>query len=85
MDSERKISSQAKKEQKKLMTETGTIQIENKTVGQQIDEILQLDETDPIRKLQLYFKGGHFGHEYTEEGVRIPKKYKAPRHKNYIM
>jgi len=67
------------------MTETGTILIEKKTVGQQIDEILQLDDTDPIRKLQLYFKDGPYGHQYTDEGTRIPKKYKAPKHKNFIM
>ena len=62
-----------KKEAKKLMTETGTILVERKTVIEQIDEILKLDDNDPIRKLQIYFKDGHYGHEYTEDGKRIPK------------
>ena len=42
------------------MTETGTILLEKKTANQMIDEILKLDETDPIRKLQLYFKDGPY-------------------------
>ena len=46
---------------------------------------MQLDETDPIRKLQQYFKKGPYGHDYTDDGVRIPKKYKAPKHKNFVM
>ena len=67
------------------MTETGTILLERKTVARQIDEILKLDDTDPIRKLQLYFKDGPYGNEYTDDGVRIPKKFKAPKHSNFVM
>ena len=67
------------------MSETGTILLEKKTVNQQIEEILQLDDQDPIRKLQMYFKDTPYGHEYDDEGVRIPRKYKAPKHKNHIM
>ena len=66
------------------MTETGTILLERKTVNRQIDEILKLDATDPIRKLQLYFKDGPYGNEYTADGVYIPKKYKAPK-TNFVM
>ena len=68
----------------KIMTETGTILLERKTVARQIDEILKLDETDPIRKLQLYFKDGNYGNEYDADGVRIPKKHKAPK-SNFVM
>ena len=50
-----------------------------------IEEILKLDDNDPIRKLQVYFKDGHYGNEYTEDGKRIQKQYKAPKHRNHIM
>ena len=56
-----------------------------KTANQQIEEILRLDSNDPIRKLQLFFKDGPYGNDYTEDGVKIEKKYKAPKHKNFIM
>ena len=74
-----------KEDVKKLMTESGTLLIEKKTVNQQIDEILQLDERDPIRKLQDLFKGTYYGHEFAEDGTRLPVKYKAPKHKNFVM
>ena len=54
-------------------------------MNQQIDEILRLDERDPIRKLQQYFKDTHYGHEYDDSGSRMVKRQKAPKHKNYIM
>ena len=69
------------------MTETGTLLItRNKgTVNQQIQKLLELDESDPIRKLQQFFQNGPYGHDYADDGTRLPKKYKAPKHKNYIM
>ena len=50
------------------MTETGTILMEKKNVTKEIESILLLDDKDPIRKLQLYFKDGHYGKDYTDSG-----------------
>ena len=61
------------------------IELPKKTANQQIDEISKLDDRDPIRKLQQYFKDSHYGHEYAEDGTRLEKRYKAPKHKNFIM
>ena len=51
-----------------IMTETGTILMEKKNVTKEIESILLLDDKDPIRKLQLYFKDGHYGKDYTDSG-----------------